>query len=329
MFYRIVVPLDGSPRAESAIPVAARLARASHGTVIFMRSVETWMTLVPPAETTPFAPQPSLASELVEHGAAYLKRIAERNELAGVNTITRVVEGPAAESILELSQTERADLIVICARGVKGYHRWKLGGVTQHVIHHAQTPTLALNELTAGDPAGQFASVQRVLVPLDGSPLAETAIPAAIQLLAAQAPDTGVLHLVQVISPFASEELRRPIADLVLQANQYLQRLAERLNNAPTEDLRLTFTYEVLVDADAASAILTVAEPAREAPGAQRGPGYDLIALATHGRTGILRWSLGSITERVLQATELPLLIVRPAATAPRSTATPASADHA
>lgn len=317
MFTRILVPLDGSQRAEAAIPVAARLARASHGTIILMRSVERALFIAPVgASYTPvMVPISTDNREQSTQAARYLERMAALKTLDGLKTVIHVADGPAADSILALSQDEHADLVVMCARGVTGYHRWKLGGVTQHIAHHAQTPLLVLNELAAGAPEDQFASVQRALIALDGSALAETAIPAAIRLMAAQAPETGTLHLLRVLSPFASEEQGTPLADLVQEANGYLQRLVERLEATPTEHLRLTLTTEVVVDADAASAILAAAEPARDASGApddQPALGYDMIVMATHGRTGILRWSLGSVTERVLQATELPLLIVRP-----------------
>jgi nucleotide-binding universal stress UspA family protein len=317
MFYRILVPLDGSLRAEAAIPVAARLARASHGTVILVRSVELPPVIsplgAPPAPV--MTPEPFNGSERADEAARYLERLASQKPLAGLKTLTQVAEGPAVDSILALSQQERADLIVMCARGMRAYHRWKLGSVTQHVAHHAQAPVLVLNELTTGAPERQFATVRRALVPLDGSALAEAAIPAAIQLMAAQAPDNGSLHLLRVVSPFAGEERGATQESVVAEANAYLQRLTERLTATPTEHLRLSVTAGTVVDADAASAILAAAEPAGE-PSGEAGErstiGRDMIVMATHGRTGILRWSLGSITERVLQATELPLLIVRP-----------------
>ena len=73
--------------------------------------------------------------------------------------------------------------------------------------------------------------------------------------------------------------------------------------------LPLTITSSVVVNSDVAGAILQQAEPPTEA---QTGNGYALVALATHGRTGLRRWVLGSITEHILGATRLPLLMVRP-----------------
>jgi nucleotide-binding universal stress UspA family protein len=217
-----------------------------------------------------------------------------------------------------MSQSEGADLIALCARGMTGFHHWKLGGVSQHVVRHAVCPVLLLPDPAPGAepvaPTEQLAQAQRVLVPLDGSPLAETALPPAIALLAALAPQTGALHLLEVVSPFAAEALQLTNEDLLRHANEYLDRQITSLRDIATEQLKLTFTSSAVMDADAAERIMTVAEPEHEDGEDAHAPGYDIIVMATHGHTGMLRWTLGSTTERVLQTTKLPLLIVRPVA---------------
>lgn len=320
MFHRILVPLDGSRRAEMATPTAARMARASHGTVILMRSV------VPPTPSGPYSTHLSESSAVQGSDTrdavlSYLQEIAESETLAGVRTEVQVTEGSAADSILTVSTREHTDLIAVCAHGATGYHRWKLGGVTQHVIRHAVTPVLLLPDPAPGsDPAAvvdQLANVTRVLVPLDGSMLAETAIPLAIEILSVLAPETGELHLLQVLSPFTAKAVGMDEETLVRQTEQYLAQQAQQLREARTERLRLSVTISVVVDADTAERVIAVAEPERE-PDEQGTPhGYDLIVMATHGRTGVLRWTLGSIAERVIQTTRRPMLIVRPTAQAP------------
>lgn len=311
MFQRIVVPLDGSTRAESAISVAARLARATYGTVILMRAIEP-LTPYGPYLSKPSGPASTQSSQERDAMQSYLTRLAEDKSLEGLQVLTRVTEGTAADSILSLSQAEKADLIVMCAHGVTGYHHWKLGGVAQHVVRHAESPILLLNEPVPGAEGDQLAHVQRALIPLDGSMVAEAAIPPAIELMAALAPRTGSLHLLQVIDPFTARELGASESDLLQQTSAYLGRVARQLRATPTEHLRLAITSSVAVDADAAERIITVAEPEHEAGAEAHTPGYDIIVMATHGRTGMLRWTLGSIAERVLQTTRVPMLIVRP-----------------
>lgn len=317
MFQRIFVPLDGSRRAEVAILAAARLARVSHGTVILMRSIVP-LTPYGPYLSTPSGPATTQSSQERDDALTYLEQLAKAEALDGVQTMLRVADGPAVESILTMSQDEGADLITLCARGMTGFHRWKLGGVSQHVVRHAACPVLLLPDPAPGaEPAAltdQLARVQRVLAPLDGSLLAETAIPPAIDLLAALAPQTGTLHLLEVVSPFTAEDLHITSEALQRQANQYVERLTKQLRDTPTNQLRLTVTSSAVMDADAAERIIAVAEPEHEGGEDAHAPGYDIIVMATHGRTGMLRWTLGSITERVLQTTRLPLLIVRPVA---------------
>jgi nucleotide-binding universal stress UspA family protein len=333
MFHRILVPLDGSRRAESSIPVAARLARATHGTIMLMRSVEP-LTPYGPYLSEPVGPASTVSSQQRDLAASYLTQVLTDEALSGLKAVTRVTEGPAAESILTLCQAEQIDLVVLCAHGMTGYHRWRLGGVAQHVVRHAPTPVLLLNEFSPGSPAKQIETVRRALIPLDGSSLAEAAIAPAIQLMAALAPQSGRLRLLRIISPYAAEEQETTPAEVISQANQQLQRLVEQLRAAPTEQLHLAIDYSVILDADPAERILSVSEPPYnplrdKADQADQTAGYDVIVMATHGRTGVLRWALGSITERVLQATGLPLLIVRPIVEQPALAAGQQQAAHA
>ncbi len=315
MFQRILVPLDGSARAEAAIPVAARIARAAHGTVILMRCIEP-LTPYGPYLSGVSGPAVSFSTTKRDTISAYLTQAAGHTSLAGMPVITRITEGPAADTIITFAESEGADLVVLCAHGTTGYHRWKIGGVAQHVIRHAQCPTLLLNEFAGDQPASaavdQMDQAQSALVPLDGSALAEAAIPPAIELLSALAPRTGRLHLLMVVAPYVAKELGISEDEFVQQTRTYVDRLARQLRSTPTEQLRLNISTSVVVDTDAADRILSIAEPQHD--GAEREPGYDVIVMATHGRSGMQRWAMGSVTERVVQTTRLPMLIVRPVA---------------
>lgn len=323
MYKRILVPLDGSRRAESAVLAAARLARASHGTVILMGVVAPTITenapTIPTIPTTPGSLFSTSADgeQARDRTTRYLESVADAQALSGIPTRIHVLEGSAAERILNSARSEGADLIVICARGMSGFHRWKLGSVSHHVVRHAECPVLLLPDPAPGaipeDLVDQLASVRCALAPLDGSPLSEAAIPAALDILAALAPDTGEIQLFRAVSPFTEENRHLADEDLLRQAYAYLTRIADRLRATPTEHLHLTITTAAELDTDSAERIIEIAEPAsggrRDGAPAR---GCDLIVMATHGRSGILRWALGSVTERVMQATRLPLLVVRP-----------------
>jgi nucleotide-binding universal stress UspA family protein len=321
MFKRILVPLDGSPRAERAIPVAARLARASSGSVVLLRAVNTHVEFWPSLVS-----EPSMAQTLVDPNVAdatkYLAGITTTSALDGIPTETVVLFGPAASTILSVSHSSHADLIVLCSHGYTGMTRWVLGSVAEKVARQAPIPVFVLRE-RGPVPAGPHSDPTRplrALVALDGSSHAKAAIEPAAQLIAAlAAPAQGALHLtrvVKLVTPENEEKDPEGGEQLLHKAKRYLsstvEHLREGLVTRAVADLNVPVTWSVAVDTDVASALIRVAENGEDAEGAGVFGGCDLIAMATHGYGGIQRWAIGSITERVLNATKLPLLIVRP-----------------
>lgn len=329
MFQHILVPLDGSTRAERAIPVAARVARASGGTVVLVRVVGHPGEFLPCQ--VPLLPSAS-AQTFLEIGryeaSRYLAERARAKELSDVEIISLVLEGSVASSILAVAQAQRCDLIVVCRHGYTGSSRWGLGGVADKIAHHASIPVLILQEegpvLTNYSP--DVRRSLRVLVPLDGSPRAEVALLPAAQLVAALAdPAQCVFHLLMVIKlPSAEDEQLHRVythasmqAHLGCEAKAYLTMLTDRLRTGtvtghPHEfPLQFTITWSIVFAADVAEALLGAAEHEERATGDTGDlPGFDLMAIAARGRGGTLQWPLGNVTERILQASKLPLLIV-------------------
>jgi nucleotide-binding universal stress UspA family protein len=324
MFERILVPVDGSTRAERAIPVAARIARASGGSVILVRVVSAPITLCPSPVQDSGGGQAAIDTHLSE-GEKYLLALTKSPDLDGVPTETMVLSGPVASTLLTVTRSSRADLVVLCSHGYTGMTHWVLGSVAEKVARHAPVPVLVLREcgpVPAGlhpDPTHPL----RVLVALDGSARAKTALEPAASLVAAlAAPGQGALHLVRVVKPTASDGEEKDLDEgtrsepTLNKAKRYLSATVEHLRVslvAPAvASLKLPVTWSVAVDADVASALIRVAENGEDAAGAGIFGGCDIIAMATHGRAGMHHWAMGSITERVLHATRLPLLIVRP-----------------
>ncbi|MDQ2905456.1 MAG: universal stress protein [Chloroflexota bacterium] len=321
MFQRILVPLDGSKRAERAIPIAARIARASGGSITLLRVVTT---AIDTAGHT--AESPRLMREVFEVDRAraidYLATIARLDELAGVETKTEVLFGLSAQTILSAAGPNETDLIIICSHGDTGFKRWVLGSVAEKVARHAPIPVLVVRE-GGPVPAGPHPDATRplrALVALDGSALAKAVIePAAYLIAALAAPAQGALHLTRVVKPVASDSGEKDSAEreqFLYKAKQYLSSTVDHLREglvAPAvAELKVPVTWSVAVDTDVAAALIRLAENGEDAEGAGVFGGCDIIAMATHGHGGVQRWAMGSITERVLGATKLPLLIVRP-----------------
>jgi nucleotide-binding universal stress UspA family protein len=319
MFRHIVISLDGSPRAEAVLPVAARLARASGGQLTFLRvvppSIELDMHTMPLATTTEL----SLEGEIARAND-YLTQLASSEELKGINIRTEALSGPAAKTILLFAHLQQVDLIVMCSHGSTGLKRWVLGSVSEKVARHSPIPVLVLHEdgpklaTTHGTPAHP----ERFLVPLDGSALAEAALTPAVQLCAAlAAPGRGALQLALVLRlvPVPEEEhehIARMNKQAIADAKTYLQTITERLQQGEAASLGLMVSASVIVDIDVAGTLIRVAEHGEGLDADEKFDACDAIAMATHGGSNLAYWAMGSVTERVLHGSKLPLLIVRP-----------------
>jgi nucleotide-binding universal stress UspA family protein len=314
MFKRILVPLDGSERAEQALPAAARIARGSGGSVILLQVID-----VAPFSFA-YVAHPSLIESFetsLNEARNYLTEVTTSSMFNGVPTEIHVPFGSVTSQILSVADTSQADGIVLTSHGYTGVTRWVLGSVAEYVVRHGSVPVLLLREGNAShaDLLPETERPVRALVPLDGSFLAKTALsPAAFLISALAAPARGTLHLTRVVKPGkpAAEEARK---NRVHTAERYLRLIADQVREelfARSEALDLTITWSVAVHQDAAEGIISVAEHGEHAGGDDISGGCDVIAMATNGRSGLQRWVMGSVTEGVLNKSRLPLLIVRP-----------------
>jgi len=314
MFQRILVPLDGSLRAEQALPVAARIARASGSTVFLVQVVSPVIDY-----SGGMAPVPLMSGQVIESQMAaateYLNAIAASEALAGIETRTEVSCGQPALFLLGAVQSYGIDLAVLCSHGRTGFSRWVLGSVAYALVHQSTVPVLVLRQDEA------LAHVERprplcALVPLDGSALSEAALSPAAHLVAALAASTeGVLHLTQVVKIAATTVKEGVVSEVneeaIQRASTYLAAVAERLRES-VKGFTLRLTYSVEPGKDVAEALVNLAEQRGGKKEPEGTDACDFIAMSTHGRGGLERWVMGSVTERVLTTTKLPMLIVRP-----------------
>ena len=314
MFKRILVPLDGSTRAESALPVAARIARAYGGSITLLRVAEA------PTEYGHYLVSPySYSKKAIDADIArlkeYLEKVAQTEELAGIDVETKSLFGAVSPTIIAAAQAYHASLIVMCSHGYSGFKRWVLGSVADKITRHSTVPVLILRE-GAALPTSSSHQPVRALVALDGSTLSETVFEPTTYLVAGLARATsqqGELRLLRVVDlPFSSGNLKSQVYidsetrnEAVKAAQDYLKKLTTRLEEDALADLNITAKTSVESDPDVAEAIIKQAERVE-------GGQVDLIAMATHGRGGMQHFVMGSITERVLHHSKLPLLIVRP-----------------
>ncbi|HEV7235212.1 MAG TPA: universal stress protein, partial [Ktedonobacteraceae bacterium] len=209
MFQHILVPLDGSTRSEGAIPVAARIARASGGTIILLRVVTLPIELGSHLLQSSPLTRGTLEAD-INAATHYLTTLAELDELEGIGLQMKVLTGNPARTILATAKEEQADLVVMCTQGDTGFKRWFLGSVAQKVARHSPAPVLVLRK-GGTMPTSSYPDRLRplralmVLVALDGSDYAETAlVPAARLVTALAAPARGILLLTTVVNPSAN-----------------------------------------------------------------------------------------------------------------------------
>ncbi|HEU5347614.1 MAG TPA: universal stress protein, partial [Ktedonobacterales bacterium] len=214
--------------------------------------------------------------------------------------------------ILDIARDEQCDIIVICSRSHSGLDRWRLGRVAEQVARHSPVPVFVVHPGDKQASAIIANAPIRILLTLDGSELAEAATQPALDLAQAlAAPEQITVHLLQVVDFFTammedadSEKTGTP-AEIGAEehaldiARSYLKACTERIQQA---NPGVTVTATATLATDTAKMICDTAEAH---------PHHDFIAMATHGRGGLQRWALGSITERVLHLARLPLLIVR------------------
>jgi nucleotide-binding universal stress UspA family protein len=315
MLRRILVALDGSALAESALPLASSIARASSATIVLVQAAATGETLepydvtspgvyryVPPAPTAPS--DPLVAREIMHESREYLQAWAQNLHASGIQVETVVVPGDAADVLVDEAQRRHADLIVMTTHGRSGLGRWLYGSVAEAVLARSAVPVLLVR---SGMPTADLSveeGKRRILLPLDGSPTAERALPAAANL--ARAIGAEILLARVVPSSPASvthEAIRfgdthpvRPSDAYEHEAERYLQEIARIVE---ANGLRVS---TAVADDHAPDGIIAIAEKG----------GAAIVVMATHGRTGVGRFILGSVAHDVLRRGTRPVLLLRP-----------------
>jgi nucleotide-binding universal stress UspA family protein len=289
MIQTILVPLDGSSLAERALPYGTRLASALGARLIVMHG-----RLPRETGSAPDFDVRAVARRLREGGT----EPPGTTTALDIEAITHYVYADeVAASICETVAEQGTDLIIMATHGRTGLGRWVYGSVADQVLCQSTVPVLLVTP--ACDAAWPEGAPRRILVPLDGSRLAEdalepvcmlaTALQASLVLVGASGPlATGYAESV----PYA----RSGFDAAIRETHEYLETIARRLREAG---------QTVAVDAE-------VGQPGVVIDGIARRRHVDLIAMATHGRSGAARLALGSVASELLQRSTIPLLVWRP-----------------
>ena len=290
-YQKILVPLDGSELAERAIPYAVTIAQMKDSEVVFFTvSRESGERLDRPMQ-------------------AYLDFKGKELETQGVRVSTVLAYGNEAEEIIEFADKNKIDLLIISTHGYSGIKRWLYGSVTQKVLSGTSVPVLLVKSRAA---EVSNVVIEKILLPIDGSPLSETSLRYVEELVKGTGAEVILLRVVQpVILPTAdfpaaidSSEAYRLMAEDQQLAKKYLEDVTASMDSKGLK------VRSQLVVGKAAESIVEVAEKEN----------VDLIAMTTHGRTGVSRWVSGSVASRVQGESRQPVLLIRPSPPEKQST---------
>lgn len=299
MYNRMLVPLDGSKTAEKVLPYARYIAgkfkipvellavidiaeMASHITAEKARHLDTFV------------------EDGVRASTSYLRAVADT--FPGDKVKCSVEKGRAEDVIIEKSDADGSTLIAMATHGRSGLNRFLLGSVAEKVLRGSGAPLLLIRALEESKAAGE-AAIKSLIVPLDGSEVAERVLPTVIAL--AKNLDLEVVLFRAYHIPYNAyagddglyavnyEELIAGVRD---EANEYLDKKVAEIKNAG-----IAKVTAVSKEGFAGDEIIALGRKTDD----------DLIAMSSHGRSGVRRWVLGSVTENVVRHCGDPVLVIR------------------
>lgn len=300
MYSKILVPLDGSPIAEKVLPFVRSVVKAADLPVELLHVVDPDVASI--YEDPQYGRYVDVVeAELQNKSLDYLKKIAATFPKPATASCT-VRMGKAYDTIIADAAAQPDTLIAMATHGRAGVHRWLLGSVAERVLRHASNPLLLVRASVEARADG--APLKTVIVPLDGSPLAEKVLPHVTGI--AKAMDLEVVLVRAYALPLAYLEDRdfySPYPDKLLkgfkeEARQYLEEKAAQLKKEGLKRIS-----SVALEGDSADQIIAIAKKTADA----------LVAMCTHGRSGLGRLVLGSIADRVVRHSGDPVLLIRAA----------------
>lgn len=302
MLQSLLVPLDGSEFSERTLTLASGLAKAT-GASLHLAHVHVSHPPDHFLSNTQFHFEgldlEEYESRHRDEERAYLAEMEAK--LASENPVdTALLEGQVADEIAEYAARVGADMVLITTHGHTGVSRMWLGSVADALVRLTTLPLLVIHPAQGGHVPDDVFAFKHIMVPLDGSNLSATILGPAADLARASGARMTLVHVVSSsavlgarIFPLLPDDLSPALA----KAREYLEKLADELGEDGLQ-------VDVHVEEHEA--------PGRAIAALADKLDADLIALATHGYGGLKRALLGSVADKVLRSSPLPLLVQRP-----------------
>ena len=296
MYKSIMVPTEGSDNEQTAISLGARLAQRFDAKLHLVR-----------VQSAPLAVGqligPSLISDEVvrEERRAAARKLDELGAKCGRRgVITALEDGPVGPSLRDYAARVNVDLIVMCSRSRSGMRRVLLGSITDYLVRHTNVPVLIVKPPLAGSGTTPQVPFSRIVVPLDGSALAEQTLSEVERVASRQGSTINLLH---VLTPatYSQNEIMQPGLPWwdhdIEKAEAYLANAARNLT-----DRGFTVGTNVVLSDDIASAVIDFSVRSRA----------DLIAIATRGVGGMSRLIFGTTADEISRKSPISVLVFHP-----------------
>ncbi len=306
MFSKILLPLDGSKTAEIVLPHARSLALKFHlpVTLLYVVNIAELATHLS-AGNAQF--MDAMVDGEIKRGRSYLSGLVNRFD--GLSVVCAVEKGRADEGIVHKAAEDKRALITMATHGRSGLNRWLLGSVAEKVLRATANPLLLVRASEGTATVGKV-NLESIVIPLDGSELAESTLAHAVEIAA------GLNLEVILLRTFDLP------ASAYYGTDDYLPKYEELRARAKAEARNY---LDGKIAGLKARGLNKVSAAVREGPAAEqiieftRDHAGSLVAMCTHGRSGIRRWVLGSVTEKVVRHCGDPVLVISARAEATRS----------
>ena len=303
----ILVPLDGSDVADGIVPYISQIAKMGNAPLVLLTVVDvdaldypSWVSTLPPTSgmEAGHIHKHRFEENARVHAYDKLKKMAADLENGDITAEVRATVGRPAEEILRVAEEEGCGLIAMSTHGRNAITRGILGSVTDKVLHASDAPVLTIAPERARKYQEDEASLETVIVPLDGSEFAERALPYAEKLASQLSLGILLARVVRFERPHYADsgvELPDLTEQLVDEAVVYLERVSQEVGSRG-----LKVETKVLRGAPAP----VLLDLAHQTP-------QSFIAMTTHARSGLSRWMMGSVAEALVRGSGEMVLLVR------------------
>ncbi len=319
MFKKILVPLDGSEHSRKIVGWATGLARALSAEIILQSVIDPEEIEILEATTrnlhvaadggvaTRSARTPSdVIDDAIAQAEVDLQSEADRIESAGVTARISVGAGSPAEVIVSEAHAREVDIIAMATRRESALARGVLGSVTDRVLHSTSTPLLTLYPGEVHDFDDTSGGPSRVVVPLDGSSLSETAVQPAVEIAKAAGAEivfTEVLRL-----PFFGVG----VAGMEYGAGDYAGDFGIDAQKQEISEYLDGFVQDARTNGLNASSSIRTGSPSQQIVDEASVSENCIVVMGSHGAGGLKRWVVGSVADKVIRSARRPVLVIPP-----------------